>query len=254
MIKRNSVRDVIVSCMLILMAATMLSGCKKKAGEKVVTESSDADGSDSTSTKKRTLHSQIVLYGDNEGNNTPLYTEDSNGKMIFANEAIPGDIIDVYESLESSSEFEIKNAARPLFNGREEMLDFVHVRYYDKEYWTLPVYVTNQENLKGAVVAEDTFIYSTTDLESAKTFEVEKGTFVASGRYTTADGVYYAHVFYYDWTTPYGKEGYIKKDVLKDMKKDVVAAQVERKIAQTENLDSFVRDEVNELLQDYSEL
>ncbi|MBQ4378231.1 MAG: hypothetical protein II821_03425 [Treponema sp.] len=255
MIKRNSVRDVIVSGMLILMTATMLAGCnKKKTVETVVTENKESVSSNSITNKTRILQSQIVLYGDNEGHNTPLYKEDSNGNMILAAEAIPGDEIDVYESLESSLEFEVRNAARLLSNGNGEMLDFVHVRYYDKEYWTLPVYITNLEDLKAAVVTEDTLIYSSTDLDKAKTYEVEKGTFVAGDRYKTVEGISYMCVFYYDWTTPYGKKGYIKKDMLKDQKKDVLAAQVERKFAQTKNLDSFVRDEVTELLQDYTEL
>ncbi len=246
--KRISLCEILASCFLILLATTILDSCKKKTTVIVTSE----QNKETVSEKKRTLRAEIVIYGDKDGNNTPLYTEDKDGNMVLADYAIPGDVIEAYESLENSEDLEEKEAARLLSNGKAETLDFVHVRYYGKDYWVRPIYITNQKDLCGAYVTEDTLIYETTDLENSRTTEIEKGTFVAGSKYSIIDGTFYAKIFYYDWKTPYGKEGYIKKDAIKDEKKNVYAAQVDRSFANTKDLNTFVRDEVSELLETYN--
>ena len=250
MTKFVSVRGALASCALMVIAATAL-GCKEKqASPQQATQASES----AAKPVERTTRYEVVLYCDKDGNNTPLYVEDKDGKMVWADEAIPGDAIYAYESAEDSERLEEKNAVRRLSNGKEEAMDFVHVRYYDKDYWTRPIFITGKRHLRGAAVTADTYIYSTTDLVNAKTTKVEKGTFVAFDTSEEIDGIQFAHIFFYDWNTPYGKLGYIKLDALATSELDVKDAQTERAFAHTKDLKPFVRDEVISILEELREI
>ncbi|MBQ9622516.1 MAG: hypothetical protein IJR39_04155, partial [Treponema sp.] len=190
--KRISRREVIASCVLVLLAGVMIPSCKEKAPA-AASGNPTADNAGTTVSKERTLYKAVALYYDKDGNNTPLYAEDKDGKMVWADEAIPGDEIEVYGSLDNVSEFEVKNAIRSYSGGKEESMDFVHVRYYGKDYWTRPIFIsrhgTKEHYMNGMVITEDTYIYSSTDLVNAKTKKVEKGTFVAKYDSETIDGI-----------------------------------------------------------------
>ena len=151
MTKFVSVRGALASCALLVIAATAL-GCKeKRASPQQATQASES----AAKPVERTTRYEVVLYCDKDGNNTPLYVEDKDGKMVWADEAIPGDAIYAYESAEDSERLEEKNAVRRLSNGKEEAMDFVHVRYYDKDYWTRPIFITGKRHLRGAAVTAD---------------------------------------------------------------------------------------------------
>lgn len=250
--KRISRREVIASCVLVLLAGTALSACKEKAPA-AASSSQSADNAVTPLSRERTLRRGVAIYSDKDGNNTPLYAEDKDGKMAWADEAVPGSEIFAYESLESSADLEVKNAVRKS-GEKEEAMDFVHVRYFGKDYWTRPIFITGVPNLDGAVIKEDTYIYSSTDLVNAKTTKVEKGTFVASQGKTSIDGINFYHVYFYSWNTPYGKEGYVKEDSCSDYYVDVYAAQVERAFSFAKDLKPYVRDEVNSVLEEIKEI
>ncbi|MBR0494680.1 MAG: SLAP domain-containing protein [Treponema sp.] len=255
--KRISRCEVIASCVLVLLAGVMIPSCKEKAPA-AASGNPTADNAGTTVSKERTLRNEIVLYFDKDGNNTPLYAENKEGKMVWADEAIPGDEIEVYESLENASEPEVKNAIRSYTGGKEESMDFVHVRYYGKDYWTRPIFITGHSkknwHLTGMVITEDTYIYSSTDLVNAKTKKVEKGTFVAKYDSETIDGIKFFQIYYYDWSTPYGKEGYVKAETCSDSDIALQAAQVERAFSNTKDLKPFVREDVYALLEDMKEI
>lgn len=255
--KRISRREVIASCVLVLLAGVMIPSCKEKAPA-AASGNPTADNAGTTVSKERTLYKAVALYYDKDGNNTPLYAEDKDGKMVWADEAIPGDEIEVYGSLDNVSEFEVKNAIRSYSGGKEESMDFVHVRYYGKDYWTRPIFIsrhgTKEHYMNGSVITEDTYIYSSTDLVNAKTKKVEKGTFVADYDTKIVDGITFSHIYYYDWNTPYGKEGYVKEETCSREEMVLRAAQVERAFSNTKDLKPFVREDVYALLEDMKEI
>lgn len=247
-------REVIASFVLILLSGAMLCSCKEKSPAAAI-GNQNADNAGTTLSRERSFRDQVVLYCDKDGNNTPLYTEDKDGKMVWADEAIPGDIISAYVSLENSKTLEVKNAVRKLASGKEESFDFVHVRYYDKDYWTRPIFITGSfDFLHGSVITSDSYIYSSTDLVNAKTTKVEKGSFVARCGTETIDGINFIHIYYYDWNTPYGKEGYVKEESCSSEELVLRAAQVERAFSYAKDLKPFVREDVYALLEAMKEI
>ena len=239
--------------LLTALALLALAGCKEKARTDGGAEQG-AEASAKGNGDKSILYSfHTVLYRDDEGNGTPLYAENDEGKMVWADEAIAGDAISVYYLKKDGSEIpETKKAIRRLYNGKEEEMEFVHVRYFDEDYWTRPIFVANGSP---RVVLEDTYLYSSTDLVNAKTAKVAKDTFIACSEVTGIDGIAFCKVYCYDWNTPWGKEGYIKKDALSTSTRELLEVQTRQAMERMgSDLKPFVRDEIPRILDAYLEI
>ena len=197
--------------------------------------------------EKKTLRS-LALYRDKEGNGAPLYVENKDGIMVYADSAICGDYIDVY--LDDFSSPETVKAVRLLSKGKDEERDFVHVRYYEDDFWTLPAFISAHGNAdKAAVISEDTFIYSSRDLVNAKTKKIEASYFVSVVDTTNIDNIKFAHVYYYDWNTLFGKEGFVKYSALSTAGSYVASAQVGLALNRTKDLKPYVESEVKHALE-----
>ena len=236
-----------------LLALCVFTGCKEKD---TAAQSTAAAAGSAEQPVRRTKTRQIALYSDKDGNNTPLYIEDKDGKMVWADEIFAGEYIYAYENPEGNGGLEEKNAVRRQSNGKEEAMDFVHVYddYTDKDYWTRPIFITHFSDMSRAVVTTDSYIYSSTDLVNAKTTKVTAGTFVARLRSEEIDGIPFEKIYYYDWNTPYGKEGYIKQDAVStDYAGDVMPAQVAQALLRAKDVKPFVREGVIEAMEALAE-
>ncbi len=162
----------------------------------------------------------VALY---EG--TPLYQENSDGKMVYADEVPLGEEIKIY--LKGSS-IEEKTAIRLLSSGKEESFNFVHVMCYEKDYWTRDIFITNNAALTAAAIKEDTIIYTSPDASGASTKKFEKGTVVAadfSSKRTDSDlGIDFTPVTYYNGKS-FGKEVFVKSANISTNHADVIALQ-----------------------------
>ena len=253
---KRTTRSRAVCATLALLAAALLAGCKEKQAPAAGAKSdAGATLSAASAPAKRQLRRQVSLYSDKDGNNTPLYAEDKDGKMVWADEILAGEYIYAYESTDRTG-LEEKTAVRRLANGKEETMDFVHVHdyYTDVDYWTRPIFITRLSDMNRAVVTADSYIYSSTDLVNAKTTKVAAGTFVAQLRSEEVDGIPFELIYYYDWNTPYGKEGYIKSDALStDYADDILPAQVAQALLRAKDVKPFVRDGVMEAMGELTE-
>ena len=239
-----------------LLALFAFAGCKEKA--QTTNGASGTEASAKGNADKSILYSfHTVLYRDDEGNGTPLYAENDEGKMVWADEAFAGDAISVYYLKKDGSEIpETKKAIRRLYNGKEEEMEFVHVRYhvryFDEDYWTRPIFVANGSP---RVVLEDTYLYSSTDLVNAKTTKIAKDTFVALDENMSIDGIDFCKVYCYDWNAPWGKEGYIKQGALSTSTRELFEVQTRQAMERMgSDLKPFVRDEIPRILDAYLEI
>ncbi|MCR5724100.1 MAG: hypothetical protein K6G80_03340 [Treponema sp.] len=234
-------------CGILLAAFTTLAvlpGCKEKELQATGSAGSAAKAK-AASERVFRHHSETVLYADKEGNGASLCTENEDGKMVWADEALTGDEIVLFVDVDTGKPDE-KKAIRLFANGKEEEMDFVRVLYFGKEYWTLPIFITNQKDASSipAVIEEDSYNYSSTDLVNAKTTKITAGTFVAWVENIDVDGMAFVKILTYDWNTPYGKEGYVKKDVISRDSHDVLRAQVAQAMLRMKDLKPFVRETV----------
>ncbi len=201
----------------------------------------------SSKSSSPTTVSSVVLY-----DGTPLYRENSDGKMVYADEVQLGEEIQIFLK---GSEIEEKTAIRLLSSGKEESFNFVHVSYYDKDYWTRDIFITNNAALTAAAIIEDSVIYTSPDATGASTKKLEKGAIVAtdsSSKRTDSDlGIEFIPVTYYN-ATPFGKEAFVKSANISTKQADIVALQTLSKIAAYKELKPEVTESILRSLDELS--
>ncbi len=233
--------NVVIIALCLLVA---LTGCNKS--EK--TNQAPSEGSQTATTaepqKKITTINSIALY-----DGTPLYIENQDGKMVYNDEMLLGDSLLIYFV---DDQMEQKEAIRLLSSGKEETFNFVHVCYYEKDYWTRDIFITDNTNFKAGIILNDTLTYSAADGTSATSKKLEEGTIVAVDRdskQTDTDlDIEFINVTYYSGT-PFGKSAFIKTDALSYNQPDIIANQTISRILANKSLDP----EIEDLLFDYLE-
>lgn len=182
--------------------SVLFFSCKEKNSENVSVQPEPKK--EAVKIQKKTALSRIIYTG------WDLYEERSDGKMYAVSEAENGDEVIIY--LNSDDSIDQKNAIRHLQNGKEEPLDFVHVQYEDKDYWTRDIFLSGPNVSNLAVVQEDAFIYSAPDGLSLTTSQVSEGTFAALENQGEGTNGFYKVVIYNG--RPFGKEIYLKDSAL----------------------------------------
>ncbi|MCR4735215.1 MAG: hypothetical protein K5829_09450 [Treponema sp.] len=193
---------------------------------------------------KKETRPAVVLY---EG--TPLYTENNEGKMIYATEVILGDIIDIYLDGDTPEQ---KLAIRRLSNGDEKELNFVHVTYEDTDYWTRDIFVTKYPSVKAGAILEDTLIYDSPEGTGATSKKLEACSIVAiDPNIVLADediGVSFVPVIFYNGTA-FGKEVYVKESAISKSDYDVIALQTVAAIKRYKSLKPEVAAQLKDCLE-----
>ena len=230
---------IIALCLLLA-----LSGCNKS--EKTSQTQSEAKQSSTAvePQKKITTINSIALY---EG--TPLYVENADGKMVYKDEMLLGESLKIYFA---DDQMEQKEAIRLLSSGKEESFNFVHVSYYDNDYWTRDIFITDNTKLQAGIILSDTLTYSAADGTSATSKKLEEGTIVAvdpESKQTDTDlDIDFINVTYYSGTA-FGKTAFIKTDSVSYNAADIVANQTLSRILANDSL----KPEIEDLLFDYLE-
>ena len=228
---------IIALCLLLA-----LTGCNKS--EKTSQAQSDAKQSSTAAEaqKKITTINSIALY-----DGTPLYVENEDGKMVYKDEMLLGESLKIYFT---DDQMDQKEAIRLLSSGKEETFNFVHVSYYDNDYWTRDIFITDNTKLQAGIILYDTLTYTAADGTSATSKKLEEGTIVAvdpDSKATDNDlDIDFINVTYYSGTA-FGKSAFIKTDAVSYNPADIVANQTLARILANDSL----KPEIEDLLFDY---
>ncbi len=223
--------------LVLLCAAMFFISCNKENSnsDKAASSSSSSVQQSSKAAKKETITSVILYDG------TPFYSENADGKMVYADEAPLGDTIRIYMD---KNAIEQKNAIRLLSSGKEEAFNFVHVSYYNKDYWTRDIFITNDAAVVPGLVTADALIYNSADGTAATTKKMEAGTIVAvneSSKTRDSDlDIEFIELTYYN-AAAFGKKVWVKSDSVSSNKADILALQTLKKIEGYDSLKPEVK-------------
>jgi hypothetical protein len=221
-----------------LILVTALTACNKNENkDSTPAVSGKATGSSITSKKNVTTIDSIALY-----DGTPFYLENEDGKMVYNDECLLGESLKIYVV---DGEIEQKEAIRLLSSGKEESFNFVHINYYDNDYWTRDIFITNNKDLIPGIITTDTLTYSAADGTTATSKKLEEGTVVAidpASKQTDSDlGIDFLSVTYYSGTA-FGKTAFVKMDSLSDSPGDIIAKQTISRILANESIKPEIAD------------
>lgn len=228
--------------LLLLFTALALISCNKENNTAEKSTTPAVQKQSSKASKKETI-SSVILY-----DGTPLYIENDEGKMVYADEALLGDTIQVYMDKNS---IEQKEAIRLLSSGKEEKFNFIHVSYFNKDFWTRDIFITNDAAVTPGLITATTLIYNSADGTSATTKKIEEGSIVAvneSSKTKDADlDIEFVEITYYNGAA-FGKTVWVKSEAVSSIEADILALQTLKKIEGIENLNSDVRRQLSESL------
>lgn len=225
--------------LVLLCAAMVFISCNKEKNNSEKNTSAAPQQQNAKAEKKETI-SSVILY-----DGTPLYLENDEGKMVYADEALLGDTIRVYMD---KNTIEQKEAIRLLSSGKEENFNFVHVSYYNKDYWTRDIFITNDAAVTPGLITTTTLIYNSADGTSATTKKVEEGDIVAvneSSKTKDADlDIEFVEITYYNGAA-FGKTVWVKSEAVSSNAADILALQTLKKLEAIENPDAAVIDQLS---------
>lgn len=225
--------------LVLLCAAMVFISCNKEKNNSEKNTSAAPQQQNTKAEKKETI-SSVILY-----DGTPLYLENDEGKMVYADEALLGDTIRIYMD---KNTIEQKEAIRLLSSGKEENFNFIHVSYYNKDYWTRDIFITNDAAVTPGLITTTTLIYNSADGTSATTKKVEEGDIVAvneSSKTKDADlDIEFVEITYYNGAA-FGKTVWVKSEAVSSNAADILALQTLKKIEGIENPDAAVIDQLS---------
>lgn len=220
---------------LLLVAA--FTGCNKTKDKDATPEVNKESKRTTTAKKNVSTINSIALY-----DGTPLYLENEDGKMVYNDETLIGETLAIYTV---NGEIEQKEAIRLLSSGKEETFNFVHVSYYENDYWTRDIFITNNKDLKAAIITGDSLTYSAADGTTATTKKLEEGTIIAidpASKQTDSDlDIDFISVTYYSGT-PFGKTAFVKLESISDLEGDIIAKQTISRILANESIKPEIAD------------
>lgn len=225
--------------LVLLCAAMVFISCNKEKNNSEKNTSAAPQQQNAKAEKKETI-SSVILY-----DGTPLYLENDEGKMVYADEALLGDTIRIYMD---KNTIEQKEAIRLLSSGKEENFNFIHVSYYNKDYWTRDIFITNDAAVTPGLITTTTLIYNSADGTSATTKKVEEGNIVAvneSSKTKDADlDIEFVEITYYNGAA-FGKTVWVKSEAVSSNAADILALQTLKKLEGIENPDAAVIDQLS---------
>lgn len=161
-------------------------------------------------------------------------------KMYAVLEAEAGDVVEVYVNKDNTPEQ--KKAIRHLSDGTESELDFVHITYDGKEYWTRDIFVSSLDAVKPGIILKEAAVFAEPDVLQITKTKLKTGTFVALYGDTNVD---FVHAKIYDGSA-FGREVYIQRDNVEDDETSIELVKTLGKI--TKDTKQEVADEIMGLI------
>ena len=225
--------------LVLLCAAMVFISCNKEKNNSEKNKSAAPQQQNTKAEKKETI-SSVILY-----DGTPLYLENDEGKMVYADEALLGDTIRIYMD---KNTIEQKEAIRLLSSGKEENFNFIHVSYYNIDYWTRDIFITNDASVTPALITATTIIYNSADGTAATSKKLEEGSIVAvneASKTTDSDlDIDFVEVTCYN-AAAFGNKVWVKSEAVSSNKADILALQTLKKLEGIENPDAAVIDQLS---------
>lgn len=230
---------------LFLCLSVIFTGCNKgKSDASADTGSTPKKETVKTKAKKSTI-SAIALY-----DGTPLYIENDDGKMVYNDEVQIGETLLIYMA---DNAIEQKEAIRLLNSGKEETFNFIHVSYYENDYWTRDIFITNDKTLVPGIITSDTLTYNEADGTTATSKKLSEGTIVAvneASKTKDADfDIEFVAVSYYNGAA-FGKEVYVKAETVSSNAADLLAWRTLSKLKANENLKPEISEKIMSMVEE----
>ncbi len=177
---------------------------------------------------------------------TPVYLENEEGKMVYASSILAGDEVKIVSSKNGPV---LKKAVRKTSSGEEEV-EFVKIYVDGTAYFTRPIFIADN-NFIPAFVKNDTRLFTAPDVLNITKKVVSIGTIIAIEGGDAPDSDFYKCKIYN--SKNFGEDYYIKKsDVNPDLRL-VRIAQLGPLVNKAKNLNPVVKSELEAFLGSYGE-
>lgn len=217
-------------------AVGLMTACSKQEG---TTSASQESTKPVIPQKTFVQQSGVSLYP----GGTPLYRENAEGKMVYADEVAKGEMLSVYYDA-STNQIEAREAIRLLSSGKEDTMNFMLVAFDGEEYWTREIFVARDADGVCTVI-EEAFIYSSPENIGITSEKVQPGDMLAVSQ-DALDQDGFRQVTIYNGA-PFGRQVYLKSDALVTLPADVAAIKTMSRLQElAANPDAKLKPEVLE--------
>lgn len=171
---------------------------------------------------------------------TPLYRENSEGKMVYAEEVVKGEVLSVcYDA--ATDQIEEKEAIRLLSSGKEDTLNFVMVAFDGEEYWTRDIFIAEADS--ACTVIEEAYIYSSPENIGITSEKISAGDMLAVNLSQTPSNGFREVTIYNG--KPYGRQVYLQDAALITSQEDITAIKTINRLKElAANPDAKLKPEV----------
>lgn len=169
-------------------------------GDKDGNEKKSSEGSGKVAeTKQKMIRTKFIYSG------WVVYEEQNDGKMYATLEAEVGDDVQIYTASDGSAE-QKKAIRRVVSTGEEKELEFIHIKFNNKDYWTRDIFVAPEGSTELYIALSDTMTYSKPDGISILSTMIKEGELCVANKFAEKDG--YIACVIYDGNS-YGKEIFV---------------------------------------------
>lgn len=172
---------------------------------------------------------------------TPLYRENPEGKMVYADEVVKGEVVSVYYDA-STNQIETKEAIRLLSSGKEDTLNFVMIAFDGGEYWTRDIFIASEAD-SACTIIEDAYIYSSPENIGITSEKIPAGDMLAVNLNQEPQNGFMEVTIYNG--KPYGRQVYLQESDLITSVEEVTAIKTMSRLKElTANPDAKLKPEV----------
>ena len=221
-----------LACVLGLMTA-----CSKQEGAaSQQATASQQDAAASVPQRTFTQRPGVSLYP-----GTPLYRENAEGKMVYADEVVKGEVLSIYYDA-STNQIEEKEAIRLLSSGKEDTMNFVMVAFDGGEYWTRDIFVARESD-SACTVIEEEYIYSSPENIGITSEKISAGDMLAVNLNQEPQNGFMEVTIYNG--KPYGRQVFLQESALITSVEDVTAIKAMSRLKElAANPDAKLKPEV----------
>lgn len=172
---------------------------------------------------------------------TPLYRENSEGKMVYADEVVKGEVLSVcYDA--ATDQIEEKETIRLLSSGKEDTLNFVMVAFDGEEYWTRDIFIAKDSD-SACTVIEEVYIYSSPENIGITSEKISAGDMLAVNLSQTPSNGFREVTIYNG--KPYGRQVYLQDADLITSQENITAIKTINRLKElAANPDAKLKPEV----------
>ncbi len=184
--------------LILLLALTGFAfiSCGDKEGNE---KKASAETGKAAESKQKMIRTKFIYSG------WVLYEEQDDGKMYATVEAEVGDDVQIYTNKDGSAE-QKKAIRRVVSTGEEKELEFIHVTYNNKDYWTRDIFIAPEGCTESYIALTDAMTYSKPDGISILSTMIKEGEICPATKFAEKDG--FVACVIYDGN-PYGKEIFV---------------------------------------------